>query len=193
VDRSYWIVGAGLAAGATAWWWFGRDRFDLIDEIGDAVTELTSSDESRLAQLQPDAQAAFRQLIAALADQGVAVHVGQTLRTPAQERAVIDAGRSAVKTHSWHELGRAADLYPIDPATGKADLDAERIDLFQQMHATAEGLGFRSIAFNADGSKHLITNSAGRKIWDGGHLEWRAPYGTIAEAVAAEGPAYGIA
>jgi hypothetical protein len=32
-----------------------------------------------------------------------------------------------------------------------------------------------------------------KKIWDGGHLEWRGPYDTIAEAVEAEGAAYGIA
>jgi len=154
---------------------------------------LTSSDETRLAQLQPDAEAAFRGLIAQLAADGLSVKVGQTLRTPAQEKAAIDSGHSAVKTHSWHEIGRAADLYPIDPDTGSADLDGVRLDLFAQMHTTAVGLGFRSIAFNADGSKHLITNSAGKLIWDGGHLEWRAPYGSIAEAVAAEGAAYGIA
>jgi hypothetical protein len=35
--------------------------------------------------------------------------------------------------------------------------------------------------------KHLITNSKGKKIWDGGHVEWRDPYDSIGSAVAAEG------
>jgi hypothetical protein len=193
MSRAWWFAGAGIASGAAAWWYFGRERFDIIDEIGDAVVELTSTDEARLAQLGPATQAAARELIAQLAQQGIGVKVGQTLRTPAQEKAAIDAGRSAVKTHSWHEIGRALDLYPIDPATGSADLDGVNVELFRQMHEIAAAVGFRGIAFNDDGSKRYITNSAGKKIWDGGHLEWRSPYGSIAEAVASEGAAYGIA
>lgn len=191
--RTIMLAGAGVLAGGIAWWWFGRDGSDPIDAIGDALVSLTSTDEQRLAKLQPDVEARARELIGQLAAQGLQVKVGQTLRTPAQEKAVIDAGKSAVKTHSWHELGRAMDLYPIDPDTGSADLDGVRVDLFRQMHETAAALGWRGIAFNSDGSKRLITNSAGKKIWDGGHLEWRAPYGSIAEAVDAEGAAYGIA
>src|SRR5262245_2418151 len=190
--RLYLAIGIGAAAGLLAWW-FWRERFDPIDEIGDALVDLTTTDEARLSQLQPDAQAAARELLAQLAAQGMRVKVGQTLRTPAQEKAAIDAGRSAVKTHSWHELGRAMDLYPYNPDTGSPDLDGVRIDLFRQMHDAAAAIGFRGIAFNADGSKRLITNSQGKKIWDGGHLEWRAPFGSIAEAVEAEGADYGIA
>jgi len=175
------------------WWLFGLVALLVLftsagDEIGDAIVELTTSDESRLSQMQPDAETATRQLIAQLAGQGMKVHVGQTFRTPAQEKSAIDSGHSGVKTHSWHELGRAVDLYPIDPDTGSPDLNGTRLDLFQQMHAVAESIGFHSIAFNADGTRHLITNNAGKKIWDGGHLEWRPPYGTIAEAWQAEGP-----
>lgn len=192
--RTAFLIGGGIAAGALAWLWLGRDGADPIDVIGDAVAELTSSEETRLAQLQPDARAAALQLIAEMAARGYRVRIGQTLRSPAQEKAVIDAGRSAVKSHSWHELGRALDAYPEDPATGKDAIgnDAD-LYLYREMHDAAAAIGFRGIAFNADGSKRFITNAQGKKIWDGGHLEWRAPYGTIAEAVAAEGSAYGIA
>jgi hypothetical protein len=186
----YVLVGAGLAAGGLAWW-LSRD-YDPIDELGDLVADLTSTDESRLAQLQPDVSDRVRMLIAQLNSEGIRIKVGQTLRTSAQEKAVIEAGKSAVKTHSWHELGRAVDLYPLDPDSGQPDLDGVHVELFQRMHEVAEGLGFRSIAFNSDGSKHLIQGKNG-PIWDGGHIEWREPYGSIAEAVAAEGAAYGIA
>lgn len=186
------LIATGAGIGVVAWW-LSRERFDPIDELGDVLVQLTTTDESRLSSMQPDAQAAARQLIAALAADGIRVKVGQTFRTPAQEKAVIDAGRSAVKTHSWHELGRAMDLYPFNPDTGKPDLDGERVDVFARMHQIAGEMGWRGIAFNSDGSKRLITNAKGQKIWDGGHLEWRSPYGSIAEAVAAEGAAFGIA
>ena len=173
-------------AGVAAFLLFG-------DEIGDQVVQLTSSAEERLAKLQPDVQAQLRALLDGLAAEGISVHVGQTLRTPAQEKAVIDAGKSAVKSHSWHELGRAVDLYPINPDTGNADLKGARVDLFRRMHEIAGALGWRGIAFTSDGEKRFITNAEGKPIWDGGHLEWRAPFGSIAEAVAAEGAAFGIA
>ncbi len=167
-----------------------------IDELGDAIVSLTSSEEARLAKLEATTQDQARALIADLAADGITVRVGQTLRTPAQEKIAIDSGHSAVKTHSWHELGRALDLYPIDPSTGVDatgnDSDGS-LDLYVRMHAAASARGFRGLAFNSDGSRRYITNAQGRPIWDGGHLEWRAPFGSISEAVAAEGPNYGIA
>ena len=94
---------------------------------------------------------------------------------------------------SPHSLGRAVDLYPIDPATGKWDRNVNRLDLYQAMHAAAKSLGWRGLAFEADGvTKKYLTNSKGKKIWDGGHLEWREPHATIVAAVAAEGAVYGI-
>jgi hypothetical protein len=156
------------------------------------VNMLTSSEQDRIAALEPGTQAAVVQLVANLAARGVRVHVGQTLRTPAGEKAVIAAGRSAVTTHSWHEIGRAADIYPLLD-DGSIDWDAENLDNYRALAEEAVALGFRSLAFNADGSKHLITNSAGKKIWDGGHVEFHGPFATIADAVAAEGAAFGIA
>lgn len=188
------------------WWWIVvvlllivsgtvSDDGGMLDEIGDAIVRLTTTDEARLAKLEPSTQAQVRELLQRLAlEDGISIKVGQTLRTPAEEKAAIDAGRSAVKTHSWHELGRAVDLYPLDE-TGSAILNptAAQLDLFRRMHAVAVEMGFRSLAFESDGSRHYITNKSGKGIWDGGHIEWRAPFGSIAEAVEAEGAEFGIA
>lgn len=164
-----------------------------VDQLGDALVTLTSSDEARLAKLEPSTQEQVRGLIADLAAQGLSVKVGQTLRTPAEEKADVAAGKSsATLVHSWHEIGRAVDLYPIDPATGAPDLNGSNVDLFHTMVDAATARGFRSLAFNSDGSRRYINTTRG-PVWDGGHLEWRAPYGSIAEAIAAEGPNYGIA
>jgi hypothetical protein len=187
----WWVVVVLLALVATG---VIEDDGGVLDSIGDAIVNLTTSDEARLAKLEPTTQAQVRALLAQLAADGIGVHVGQTLRTPAEEKQAIDSGHSGVKTHSWHELGRAVDLYPLDDS-GSAILNPTEteLDLFRRMHARAVEMGFRSLAFDSDGSKHLIHNNAGKAIWDGGHIEWRAPFGSIAEAVEAEGAGYGIA
>ncbi len=186
------VVGVIIAVVIGVWLVTRDDDTDPIDVIGDALTMLTTTEETRLSELEPETQAAARQLIATMATQGVRLHVGQTLRSPAQEKAVIVAGASAVKTHSWHELGRAVDMYP-DDGNGSPDYNATNLDNYRLMHDDAASLGFKGIAFNDDGSKHLITNSKGKKIWDGGHLQFQGPYATIAEAVSAEGANFGIA
>lgn len=184
------LAGAGLAAGAAAW--YVTVGTNPVDELADLAVALTTTDEERIARLSPETQGAAMQLLAALAARGISVKVGQTFRTPADEKAAIDADRSAVTSHSWHELGRAWDLYPIDPGTGSPDMKGANLDLFRAMHETAAQLGWRGLAFDADGNRRYITTRSGKRIWDGGHLEWRAPYASIGEAVAAEGAAYGI-
>lgn len=170
----------------------GEGEPTVSNQIGDWFSTLTTSEETRLSQLEPETQAKVRELLSRLRDRGVIVYVGQTLRTPAQEAANVAAGKtSANLVYSWHELGRAVDLYPT--VGGAPDYDGSNLENFRAMHAEAVAMGFRSLAFNEDGSKHLLVNSKGKKIWDGGHVEWRAPYASIAEAVASEGGRYGIA
>lgn len=165
----------------------------LLDSIGDIWVQLTTTEESRIAQLQPDVQAELRLLLSDLFAAGVPVEVGSTLRTSATEKALIAAGKTSGSLKiSWHQLGRAVDIYPLDE-NGAADRAGKDVDKFRRMQEIAEGRGWRGIAFNADGSKHYLTNSAGKLVWDGGHIEWRAPYGSIAEAVQAEGAQYGLA
>jgi hypothetical protein len=130
---------------------------------------LTTSEEARLQQLVPSAQAALRRLQARLLEQGIGTYVGSTARTEAQQAANVSKGVSATN-HSWHRVRRAVDLYPLLP-TGKPDLQGTQLELFRRMHQEAEKLLWRGLAFNKDGSKRYITTNKG-KVWDGGHLEY---------------------
>ncbi len=188
------VLGGGAVAVAAIWSEERDGDGSLIDMGLDALSLLTSNEAGRMAKLQPQVQDELNGLILELAQAGLRVFVGQTLRTAADEKANVEKGATAAGLkYSWHELGRAVDLYPIDPATGKPDYAGRVIEGFQQMHAAAKARGWRGIAFEDDGvTKKYITNSKGRKVWDGGHIEWRDPHATIAAAVAAEGPAYGI-
>jgi len=191
-DEKIALLAAGGAAliGGLWWWSEENDGESIIDMVTDFIAELTTDEAERMAQLEPETQSRLRDLIFALGADGMRVHVGATLRTAAKEKALIKAGRtSGTLVHSWHELGRAVDLYPIDPDTGKPDTAGRRLDLFIAMHAKAKAMGFRGIAFEADGvTRHYIKNSEGKLVWDGGHLECRGPYATMAQAWAAEGP-----
>jgi hypothetical protein len=163
-----------------------------VNSVVDELVVLTSTEEGRLSQLEPETQAQVRTLLQTLADQGMQVQVGQTLRTQAEEKVAVDTGHSAVKTHSWHEIGRAVDLYPIDPDTNQPDLNGTRDDLFQTMQQAAVAAGFHQIAYDDNWNRKYLTSASGKKFWDGGHIEWRGPYATIADAVASEGVNYGI-
>jgi len=188
------LIAGGAAVAGAAWWSTRDEDGGIVETAMDAISLLTSSETSRMDRLQPEVQTQLLNLIGVLADQGVKVYVGSTLRTPAQEKANVDAGRtSAGLKYSWHELGRAVDLYPVDPDTNKPDTAGRRVDLFIAMHAAAKALGWRGIAFEADGTtKKYIKNSKGKPVWDAGHLEWRSPHATIVAAIAAEGAAYGV-
>ncbi|HEU0081852.1 MAG TPA: hypothetical protein VFQ87_03195 [Bradyrhizobium sp.] len=186
------FVASGAALVGAAWWWSEENGgADVLDMVTDYLALLSTSEAERMEQLEPETQSKLHDLILALGTiDGVRVHVGQTRRTSAQEKANYEAGKtSANLTHSWHELGRAVDLYPIDPDTGKPDMDGRRVDLFRTMHDRAKLMGWHGIAFNDDGTKKILTNAKKQKIWDGGHLENRGSYVTIAQAWAAEGPA----
>lgn len=192
--RIWTYIGGGLAVGVGLFWWLHRDEPGaLLDKLADAAVTLTSSEEGRLGQLEAVTQEKVRELIADLNSQGIGVYVGQTLRSSAQEKAAIDSGHtSGSLTVSWHQLGRAVDLYPLD-ADGNPDRTGTNLDAIRAIATTAESVGFRQLAFNSDGSKRILHNADGAPIWDSGHVEWREPYGSIAEAVAAEGERFGLA
>lgn len=155
----------------------------VVDSVVDTFVVLTTSEETRLSQLEPETQAKVRELIQRLANKGIAVHVGQTLRTSAEEKAVIASGHSGVKSNSWHESGRAVDLYPIDPDTLQPDMNGKRDDLFVSMQQEATDMGFHQIAYNGDWTRRYITNAQGKKIWDGGHVEWQGGYASATDAL----------
>lgn len=145
----------------------------VVDTVNTVVSNATET--LRISSLVPSAQSALADLRATLETKyNLRTFVGQTIRTATQEKELIESGKtSGTLTHSWHEVGRAIDLYPYNPDTNRPDMDGSRVDLFRIMHNEAANQGWRGIAFNPDGSKRLITNSKGKKIWDGGHLEWR--------------------
>lgn len=203
-DRTLlWVLGLTVLSIVIAYWLIEGgadsvgidDNSDLgytINSAGDALASLTSSEEGKLEKLEPTTQLLVRQLLDQMAAQGIDVYVGETIRTVAAEKADVAAGKSSKgQVYSWHNIGRAVDLYPINPDTGKADLNGVRNDLFTTMAALATALGFRSLAYNADGSRHYLNTVKG-PVWDGGHIEYHGVYSSLAEAIAAEGPDYGI-
>lgn len=136
-----------------------------------AKVVVAMSEKKRLEGLRPHVREALASLRAALKARGVETFVGSTLRTSEQTAANVAAGRSSasLKT-SWHELGRAVDLYPIGP-DGKPDLAGRHTELFRIMHDVAKAQGWRGLAFDAKGQKKYLTTVKG-PVWDGGHLEW---------------------
>lgn len=187
-----WLALAALVIILSAGTWWGVTGINPAKKAVDLGVLALTGEDARIARLEQSTQDALRAMLAAANAAGLHVYVGQTLRTKAEEQAAIDSGHSAVTTHSWHEIGRAVDCYPIDPDTGHADLDGVRLDLFRQMVGFATDQGFTSLAFNADGSKHLLHTATGHTIWDGGHLEFKGAYASIEQAVEAEGAAFGI-
>jgi hypothetical protein len=99
------------------------------------------------------------------------VKVGSAGRSEAAQVRAFDEGRSSTRAGK-HVQGLAVDVYPIDPATGLPDWNGRNLDLFRTMHRIAAGLGWRGLAFNADGSPRYLVNRFGRRYWDGAHLEW---------------------
>jgi hypothetical protein len=139
----------------------------------------------RLDTLISEARQAFDQLIAAMTARGLEPFIGQCGRTPAQQaQAIKDGTTSKNQKISWHELGRAVD-FRARVHDGSEDLTTNNETFFRALYEEATKiLGLRSLAYHLDGSKLLING----KTWDAGHVEYRTPYTTLAEAVAAEAP-----
>lgn len=110
------------------------------------IRPLTSAEQARLAQLMPEVQGLVLELQRRLAARGIQIFIGSTGRTDAEQSAQVAAGRSATN-QSWHEVGRAVDIYVIDPSTGQPDTKALRADLYGVMGAEAQELGFRWLGF----------------------------------------------
>lgn len=175
----HWLYASGAVLASVLIWYFWDDLRVIYQggetETDDAETdnpevEVTGSEAKRMSMLLPQVQSALQATINDLAGQGIKVFIGQTRRTAEQEAANKAKGASATM-HSWHLLGRAADVYVIDPETGEPDLNGRNFELFKRMHQTAANYGFSNISFYADWTKRLITTSKG-KIWDGGHMQF---------------------
>jgi hypothetical protein len=145
-----------------------------------ALRKLSETEESRLAKLRPEVRAAYEQLRAAAAAEGIQLYVISTARTSAEQDAKAAAGVSGTDD-SWHELKRAIDfnVQIKDATTGKlrADNKGENVAHYKRVHELAPRFGLTGIPkgspFGPDGSKAYITNKQGSKIWDVFHLEFR--------------------
>jgi hypothetical protein len=202
-DTLLWTLGITVVVIVVVYWLTvsGADSIGIddnstvgytINDVGDSLETLTSTEEGRLEKLEPETQGLVRSLIANLNAQGYQVTVGQTLRTVAAEKADVAAGKSSKgQVYSWHNIGRAVDLYMVDPDTGETDYNGSNDTLYQALASAATSLGFRSLAYNDDGSRHYLNTVKG-PVWDGGHIEYHGPNATLAQAISAEGAAYGI-
>lgn len=121
-----------------------------------------------------------------MAARGFDVYVGQTMRSQAQQAEAQARGTTSVtQSRSWHQLGRAADLRKRN-ADGTVDESTHDEAFFRALSEEAQKAGLRSLAFREDGSRLLIHTSHG-DVWDAGHVEYREPFDTLAQAFFAEG------
>jgi hypothetical protein len=124
---------------------------------------------------RPEPTPAFRASLDKLLDMldhmSIPVKVGQVGRTLAEQEQAAEKGRTAT-LQSKHLTAQAVDIYPLDPDTGQPDFEGKHLDTYRKMHQIAVALGWRSIAFNPDGSKRILTAANGKQFWDGAHLEW---------------------
>jgi hypothetical protein len=149
---------------------------------------MTPAELDRIALLIPEARWRVERVIQRMKERhGFDVFVGATGRTAAEVEASRLAGRSsASQTHSWHELGRAADLRPRKVTGGpNYDTGPASEPFWRALQAEATTFGLRCLAYRPDGSKLLLDTVNGKR-WDPGHVEFRAPYATLAAAYAAE-------
>jgi hypothetical protein len=147
---------------------------------------MTAGEQARLATLIPEARERVEKLLAAMEARGMPVYVGQTRRTAAQQHDAQARGTTSVKQSvSWHELDRAADLRKRLP-DGTPDQTTRDEAFFLALYEEAKALGLRSLAYQLvdGGLRKLLING---HVWDAGHVEWRQPFATLAEAIVAEG------
>lgn len=149
---------------------------------------MTDGEKLRLSQLTSETRELVEKLLAAMGARGYAVYVGSTRRTQVEQDAAIARGTTSAKQkQSWHFLGRAADLRKRLP-DGKPDETTKDEAFFMALYEEATALGLRSLAYHVVGGqlvKLLITTEHGR-VWDCGHVEFRRPWTTLAEAISAE-------
>ena len=154
---------------------------------------MSEAESKRLHLLHPEVGPRVIQLFDVCRKNGMRLFLGSTLRTISEQAKLKADGKSTLKV-GWHCLGRAADIYPYvrDKMDNfNPDFNGTDVAAFREMQKEAMAIGFRQIGFNPDWTKHYIMTTKG-KVWDAGHVEWRAPYATLADAVKAEGAEHGL-
>lgn len=151
---------------------------------------MSPAEQARIEALEPATRAAYLAYRKDLDGRGIRECATVTTRAVANQLAKVKAGLSANKI-GWHQLNRGIDRELFDAKANAWDNEAHRIDLYHIAARLAEVHGFRQIGFNPDGSKcfiETVKNGKKSKTWDPFHIEYRAPYATLAEAIEAEAP-----
>jgi peptidoglycan LD-endopeptidase CwlK len=106
---------------------------------------------ARLQNVNPSLSAAIAQMDVILSQEGLGFRVTQGLRTWAEQDALYAQGRTApgqIVTNakggeSWHNLGVAVDLVPMDQDPPQPDWNLQH-PVWQRMIAVGESLGLYS-------------------------------------------------
>lgn len=161
---------------------------------------MTDVEKFRLSLLMPSARARAEGVIARMVTRGFREpYVGHTMRTPEEQAEALRRGTTGRKQkNSWHfqfhnektgERGaRAVDFRDRLP-NGKPDPTTRNELFFLALWEEATAIGLRCLGFVRDTKGHpvkLYIN--GGKLWDAGHCEYRAPYKSLTDALAAEAP-----
>src|SRR5687767_13793742 len=145
--------------------------------VGLGALAVSRLDSVKLLSLEPQTRERVKLLLARLQARATKLLLGSTRRTEEEQQKALDEDKSG-SSISWHFTGRAIDVYVYDPATGKPDMKGVRQDLYRIVLQEWAKLGGFGLAFGPypDGPVRYITTPSGRKIWDGGHLEFHGPY-----------------
>lgn len=141
-----------------------------------------------ISALEPEMYRKYLELERRLAAKGIKLLRGRTRASQAEGRKNFAEGKSSIASGiSWHLLGRAIDVYPFDPKTGKPDMAGKNKELYRLLHREWYALGGHGLAFlpYPNGPVRYLKGQKG-KYWDGGHLEFHGPYKSLAQAYAAE-------
>lgn len=134
----WWVVALGVAAALMG---------SAVGRASSARTwkPLSTAEVVRLNKLQPRVRALVLAMRARLNAAGLDCFLGDTMRTGAEERAHLAAGRSAISV-SYHQSGRAADIY-MKNARGRPDVAARDRRAYDAMHAAARAVGLQVFGF----------------------------------------------
>lgn len=174
--------------GDSAWWLLTIPAVWGIHKVFTMSNPLKRGEQRRLSRLLPSVRDKVIELRNGLRKLGIDIHVGSTSRTKKQQLENLKAGRSAI-VRSWHRVNRAADIYVINPKTGKVDTDAERLDLYKIVHDEAKKLGFRVLGTGILRGRKTEKHPKGKPFRDPFHVElregltWREAYRNLQKNV----------
>lgn len=151
---------------------------------------MTDSEKFRLSLLLPSVRARAEGIVQRMVERGFPEpYIGSTLRSMAEQEEAVRRGTTGRKqTLSWHLLKRAVDFrYRL--ADDKPDPTTNNENFFLALWEEALAVGCRSLGYVRDTAGHPVKYYInGGRVWDAGHVEYRAPFKSLVDAVAKEAP-----